>query len=251
MAGVITTSQTFANNDNVTSTTLNAIATGSAFGTITDVCANTTITVSAGKLKVGTITSTEMGTDSVLTANIANLNITTAKLADTAVTTAKITDLNVTTGKIADLGVTTAKIADSNVTTAKIADANITAAKLNGGQTGSAPIYGVRAWVVFDMTRNAAGGTDSANTARYIYANGNVSSVVKNNTGDFTVNFTTVLPDTFYTYSGSGLDADETGDMIIGRPASGGKTTSGIRLKVINLSGTAVNRSEVAVSFIR
>ena len=251
MAGVVETTNTFATNDVITSTAMNNIIDQTLF--TSDAISGGTLAVISGKLKVATsgITSNEMAVNAVTTNTIADLNVTTAKLADNAVTTAKIANLNVTTGKIVDLGVTTAKIADSNVTTAKIADANITAAKLSGAQTGSAPIYGVRAWVVFDMTRNAAGGTDSANTARYIYANGNVSSVVKNNTGDFTVNFTTVLPDTFYTYSGSGLDADETGDMIIGRPASGGKTTGGIRLKVINLSGTGVNRSEVAVSFIR
>jgi hypothetical protein len=38
------------------------------------------------------------------------------------------------------------------VTTANMVDASITAAKLNGAQTGSAPIYGCRAWVNFDGT---------------------------------------------------------------------------------------------------
>jgi hypothetical protein len=42
----------------------------------------------------------------------------------------QIKDLDVTTAKIADANVTTAKIADSSVTTAKIADANVTSAKL-------------------------------------------------------------------------------------------------------------------------
>jgi hypothetical protein len=68
----------------------------------------------------------------------------------------------VTTAKIADANVTTAKILDANITTAKIADASVTAPKLNGAQTGTAPIYGVRAWVNFDGTTSAdIGGTYS------------------------------------------------------------------------------------------
>jgi hypothetical protein len=116
---------------------------------------------------------------------------------------------------------------------------------------GSAPIFGVRAWVTFDMNRNSSGGVDSLNTARYLYASGNVSTVVKNATGDFTVNFTTVMPDTYYTYAGSGLDDDTTGDIAIGRPSGGAKTVNGIRLKVINTNGAGVNKDEVVVSFIR
>jgi hypothetical protein len=225
MAGVITTSQTFANNDNVTSTTLNAIATGSAFGTITDVCANTTITVSAGKLKVGTITSTEMGTDSVLTANIANLNVTTAKLADTAVTTAKITDLNVTTGKIADLGVTTAKIADANVTTAKIADANVTAAKLSGAQTGSAPIYGARAAV--DFNADAAVGGNC--TIRKSF---NVSSVKKTAVGKFEINIPNAIPTDFVCVVNTGSETGGAWASVV----KAGSTGSLIKITTSNFS---------------
>jgi hypothetical protein len=46
--------------------------------------------------------------------------------------------------------VATANIVDANVTTGKVADAAITAPKLSGAQTGSAPIYGCRAWVNFN-----------------------------------------------------------------------------------------------------
>jgi|GEM_PF-3176075 len=54
--------------------------------------------------------------------------------------------------------------------------------------SGSAPIYACRAWVNFD-------GTTSTPTIR---ASNNVSSVVKNGTGDYTVNFTTAMPDANY-----------------------------------------------------
>jgi hypothetical protein len=92
-----------------------------------------------------------------------------------------------------DLTVSAAKIQTNAITTDKIADANITAAKLNGAQSGSAPIYGARAWVNFNGTGTVA-----------IRASGNVSSITDNGTGDYTVNFTTAMPDANYQYSGTG-----------------------------------------------
>jgi hypothetical protein len=51
--------------------------------------------------------------------------------------------------------------------------------------TGTAPLYMCRAWVNFN-------GTTSPGTIR---ASGNVSSVTRNGTGDYTVNFTTAMAD--------------------------------------------------------
>ena len=62
---------------------------------------------------------------------------------------------------------------------------------LNAG--GDAPIYAARAWVNFD-------GTTTPPTIR---ASGNVSSVVRNAVGDYTVNFSTAMPDTNYSVGGS------------------------------------------------
>jgi hypothetical protein len=59
--------------------------------------------------------------------------------------------------------------------------------------TGSAPMYACRAWVNFD-------GTASSPTPR---ASGNVSSITKNGTGWYTVNFATAMPDANYSISGT------------------------------------------------
>jgi len=78
-------------------------------------------------------------------------------------------------------------------------DAIITAPELSGAQTGTAPIYGCRAWVNFDGTRNEADTGASTNGANVkIRASGNVTSVLKNGTGDYTVTFTTAMPDANY-----------------------------------------------------
>jgi len=80
----------------------------------------------------------------------------------------------------------TNKSIDAAQLTGNVAAAQITSA-LNA--TGSAPLYACRAWVNFD-------GTASPGTIR---ASGNVSSVTRNNTGDYTVNFATAIEDANYT----------------------------------------------------
>jgi hypothetical protein len=67
----------------------------------------------------------------------------------------------------------------------------VRAEALNGGQSGSAPIFAARAWVNFNGTGVVA-----------IRASGNVSSITDNGTGDYTVNFTTAMPDANYSLSG-------------------------------------------------
>ncbi len=54
--------------------------------------------------------------------------------------------------------------------------------------TGSAPVFACRAWVNFD-------GTPPGPT---ILASGNVTSITDNGIGDYTINFTTALPDSNY-----------------------------------------------------
>jgi hypothetical protein len=97
------------------------------------------------------------------------------------------------------VGITAGGLPDASVVTADIA-----AAKLSGAQTGTAPIYGCRAWVNFDGTRNEADTGASTNGANVkIRASGNVSSVLKNGTGNYTVNFTAALPDANYVVTGA------------------------------------------------
>jgi len=64
--------------------------------------------------------------------------------------------------------------------------------------SGTAPIYGCRAWVNFDGTKDTTGAVSTANTNRLIRASGNVTSVLRNGTGDYTISFTTAMPDANY-----------------------------------------------------
>jgi len=74
--------------------------------------------------------------------------------------------------------------------------------------SGNAPVYACRAWVNFNGT-----GTVS------IRSSGNVSSITDNSTGNYTVNFTTAMPDANYSWGlsaggGDGSEADTNGPFI-------------------------------------
>lgn len=108
---VISTTITFADNDQVTSAKLNEIMSGASF--TAGAIAGTTLSVVGGQLKVGTITSSEMGVDSVTTTALTALSVTTAKIADGAITTDKLANAGVTGGKIALATITLANVATS------------------------------------------------------------------------------------------------------------------------------------------
>ena len=137
MAGVVETTDTFLTNQVITSTAMNNIIDQTLFTSDAIVSGNTTLALVAGKLKVGTITSNEMGVAAV-TANA---------IAADAVTTAKILDANVTTAKILDANVTTAKILDANVTPAKLSQPLTLATAQNSTSGTSIDFTSIPSWV--------------------------------------------------------------------------------------------------------
>jgi hypothetical protein len=93
----------------------------------------------------------------------------------------------------------------------------------NSGYGSAAVAYGCRAWVNFNGTGTVA-----------IRASGNVSSITDNATGDYTVNFTTAMPDANYSVV---IAASRSSDVfttnIATNNATGGDvapTTSAIRV---------------------
>ena len=142
---VVDTTQSFATGDTVTSTTLNNIMDQSIF-VAGAVVSGSGLAITAG----GQMT----------TSNIPGANITSGTITGGAggkIANDTITDLNVSpTAAISPskLG-SGALTATATVTTSNIVDASITAPKLDGAQTGTAPVFGVRAWVNFDGTTTA------------------------------------------------------------------------------------------------
>ena len=135
-------------NSNVTTEKL---ASGSVIGS--KIASNA---VTFDKILNDAIITSKIRDDAVTTAKILNGAINADKILDGEITAVKIALGSVTTDKIADSSVITTKIANANVTTAKIADAAITGAKLNGAQTGTAPVFGARAWAHIDGLSTAS-----------------------------------------------------------------------------------------------
>jgi hypothetical protein len=173
----------------------------------------------------------------VSTAQIENDAVTADKIASGAVGNTELATDAVTQAKMADNSVGTAELINANVTTAKLADANVTATKLDGAQSGTAPIYGARAWVNFN-------GTGTIGTNQTIRSSGNVASVYKNGTGDYTITFTTALPNANYAVAGASQTV--TGNVAVMTGAINqtdfAKTTSSFRIGVFNsASGNAID----------
>jgi hypothetical protein len=251
---ILSKGQTFANADSITSTKLNNLVDAATFvagssGT-TD---NASLEVNgSGRLQVKDlgVTSAKLSTDAVTTGKILDDAVTQAKLADDSVGTAQIIDNSITNALVADSAIDTAELADGAVETIKINDAAVTAPKLSGAQTGTAPVYGVRAWVAFDANRNAAGTADTTNTTRYLIASGNVTSVTKTATGKYTVLITTALPDANYSYF-TAAQADSSNEPLVYRQNSGTKSTTQFQIETQTRSGSLRDFNEVCISFIR
>jgi len=84
----------------------------------------------------------------------------------------------------------------TTATLATLATLATSASKLTTA-SGSAPSYSARAWVRFD-------GTGTIGTNQTITGSGNVTSVFKNADGDYTITFTTAMPNANYAVSATG-----------------------------------------------
>lgn len=102
----------------------------------------------------------------------------------------------------------------------------------NGTQVGTL----CRAWVNFN-------GTGTIGTNQTIRASFNVSSVMKNGTGDYTVNFTNAMPDTNYIHvapsAGNASGAYNWGVSDNSSNVLNGKTISSHRVSVNNSNTNA------------
>jgi hypothetical protein len=114
--------------------------------------------------------------------------------------------------------------------------------RFNSGYGSVATAYGCRAWVNFNGVGTVA-----------IRASGNVSSITDNGTGDYTVNFTTAMPDANYCVTGtcSGADNPSSPVAILNTKLTSGLTTTGCRVFSTNNSSAAANREFMAVAIFR
>ena len=119
----------------------------------------------------------------------------------------------------------------------------------NSGYGSVATAYGCRAWVNFNGT------TANPSTIR---GSGNVSSVTKNGTGDYTVNFTTAMVDVNYSVTGTSSLADSGGDnnggtMYPSRKSGTPLATGSARIStsVVSNAGVAQDMPIISVAIFR
>jgi len=95
------------------------------------------------------------------------------------------------TAGTADVATTANSVQASAITTSAIADAAVTAPKLSGAQTGTAPIYGARAFGYCSTP-------PTTSTPSLIGTFKNITSITWLSTGRYTVTFTSPMPSTNY-----------------------------------------------------
>jgi len=107
----------------------------------------------------------------------------------------------------------------------------------NSGYGSVATAFGVRAWVNFNGTGTVA-----------IRGSGNVTSITDNGTGDYTVNFTTAMPDANYSTVGTtGSPAAAHGIVTFFAGTGTATTTSTIRFATVTANGSSTQFDYVNV----
>jgi len=103
--------------------------------------------------------------------------------------------------------------------------------------SGTAPLYAARAWVNFNGTGTVA-----------IRGSGNVSSITDNGVGDYTVNFTTAMPDANYSSTGSAQAVPGSYDAFFQLTSTANPTSSACRF-LVQFPGTG-QRDSAYVSYV-
>jgi len=131
--------------------------------------------------------------------------------------------------------------ASSATTASTVSNSAITAAKLDGNQSGSAPIFGVRAWANINGTVGSVS----------VRQGGNVSGVVRNQLGRYTITFSTPMQDTNYAIIAWARDANDTDNNYFVSAASNATKTTESFLIEVNSPGGTVDSPEIGIMVIR
>jgi hypothetical protein len=129
---------------------------------------------------------------------------------------------------------------------------NITVAELNSNptgsftsdeQTGTAPIFAARAWANFDGTKDTTSATSTSNTNRLIKASGNVTSILRNSIGNYTLTFRTALPNANYAAVATGFLSSGNAAII----TTDASTTSTVTINCVDASNAEADFSRVNI----
>ena len=112
--------------------------------------------------------------------------------------------------------------------------------KMNSGYGSVATAYGCRAWVNFNGTGTVA-----------IRASGNVSSITDRGTGEYTINFTSAMPDANYAVSGIGGSSSTINGVFFEAPVRTAQTTSAVQLAIVSRTGTLTDVDYISAVVFR
>ena len=212
-------------------------------------------TLTKATLSAGTGISITNGTGSISIASTATGTVTS--VAATVPAFLSITGSPVTTSGTLAIGLSGTALLVANggtgVTTSTGSGANVlgtsptlTTPTINSAQvetvSGTAPLYMARAWVNFNGQGTVA-----------IRASGNVSSITDNGAGNYTVNFTTAMPDVNYVLTASGRLDTATGAQcpIVGQRRENTQLTGSIKISTILDNGSTFDCDVVNVAIFR
>jgi hypothetical protein len=134
-------------------------------------------------------------------------------------------------------GISTGGLPDGCISTDDLANNAVTTAKLGSGEASGL----CKAWVNFNGTGTVA-----------IRASYNVSSITDNGVGDYTVNFTSAMPDANYSYAFGGSNNGSVDGSLIRVPNSAPRVSaSQFRILVTNGATTSTDTDYVAISIFR
>lgn len=122
--------------------------------------------------------------------------------------------------------------------------AGIGASQLSGAQSGSAPVFGARAWCVFNGT---TAGTNAP------LAGGNVDSVTRNGVGDYTINFSIAMQDTNFGLQAIANTYGAGGKNVVSEYGPSSRAVGSIRIQVSSAGGAsaASDSNVISVSVFR
>jgi hypothetical protein len=102
------------------------------------------------------------------------------------------------------------------------------------------PQFACRAWINFNGT-----GTPASR------GNGNVSSITDNGTGDYTINFTTAMPDANYAVVGMAMGTSGVNEAIVTTPGTVAWAAGSVRIGIRGGAGTLYDVAYVNVAVFR
>lgn len=98
--------------------------------------------------------------------------------------------------------------------------------------------------VAFDCNKNAAGNPDTGNTSRFKYASNNISTVIKNSTGNYIINFSPVFSNDSYA-----VMATASGSYV--SPLSASFINTSIEINIRDINGNLYDSDYVSITIFK